>query len=145
MQGLVRTLFAIGGALAFLNSAYAQSGTCANYQATQVQCYGPNNCHGYVAVIRPYFGSGVCLQPFYVACCETQVLDYSANQPCSSDSDCLDALKSVKDHPEILELSLTHALWLRDCTGHYGPFARAWDAPEKPINLSPKPLSGIGQ
>ena len=53
MQGLVRTLFAIGGALAFLNSAYAQSGTCANYQATQVQCYGPNNCHGYVAVIRP--------------------------------------------------------------------------------------------
>lgn len=33
---------------------------------------------------------------------------------------------------------MTNTLWMRDCTGHYGPFTNPGTAKDRPLNLKPK-------
>ncbi len=143
MKALARVLFAFYGALLFVIPTYSQ-GVCAGTMATYIQCSGPNNCNQTVPVIEPYFGSAsTCLEPVFTPCCSTQVYDYNdSGSPCSDVCD--DAIKALLRDQAALEFSLTHTLWVRDCSGRYRPFARLWDGPEKPIDLKSRPaLSGI--
>jgi hypothetical protein len=79
--------------------------------------------------------------PTQVWCCDAQVLDYNVGDWCSGQCN---EVALLKDRG-VLEFALTHTLWARDCSGHYQPFARSWDAPKRPIDLKPRlGLSGIG-
>ena len=142
MKSLVHTLFVLSSALAFMVPAYPQDSICANYYAVSIPCSGPNNCTGNATVLRPTFGSGFCLEQTFQWCCNTQELDYTVGDPCSFSCDA--AFRTLLKNRDVLEFALTHTLWLKDCSGHYGPSARLWDAPKKPIDLRPRPLSGIG-
>lgn len=142
MKRMAGAFFVLGTALALAMPAYSQS-TCANWMAIGFRCYGANNCSQPVSVLRPTFGSGFCLEETFVQCCDQQILDYTVGPPCSFSCD--SALMNLLKDPKVVQFARTHTLWMKDCSGHYGPFGRTWDAPEKPINLSPRALSGIGE
>ena len=143
MKSFVRNLFVLSSVLAFALPAHSQE-VCAGYQAVFINCSGPNNCNQGVPVIRPYFGSAsTCLEETFVSCCSTQIVDYNDTGVACSDV-CDDAVKALLRDSNASEFSLTHTLWAKDCSGRYRPFARSWDAPEKPINLRLRlALSGI--
>jgi hypothetical protein len=80
----------------------------------------------------------------FIWCCDTQELDYNASDE-SCSVFCDDAVSTLLKDPYASEFALTHTLWVKDCSGHYRPFALSWDAPEKPIDIRPRrALSGIG-
>ena len=129
------------GMLCWALSAHSQ--ICANYQAMNINCTGANNCVQSVSVLRPYYGSvGYCLSDLWVACCNTQIHDFEVGDYCGGV--CGNDVKALLTDPSVMEFALTHTLWIKDCSGRYGPFARSWDGPAKSVDVRPKPLSGIG-
>ncbi len=145
MKRLVRALFVFSGVLVFLIAAHSQTDQCAVPMVVGYPCTGENNCHGFITLIKPGFGSNpTCLAPYIAYCCNIGYLDYT-DEGFSCSYSCDDAVKALLKNPDASEFTLTHTLWAKDCSGHYRPFARSWDAPEKPIDLRPRlALSGIG-
>ncbi len=146
MKSLVRTILALGGALAFVIPAHSQQDVCAGNYVTGFYCGGPNNCSQYITLRYPDYGSGspTCLEGYYVYCCSSQYEDYSDTGDACSDV-CDDAVKAILKDPDAAEFTWTHTLWAKDCSGHYGPFSRTWDITPRPIDLRPRlSLSGIG-
>ncbi|HTX76174.1 MAG TPA: hypothetical protein VMD29_08220 [Terracidiphilus sp.] len=142
MKRLAYPILVFSCSLAFAIGARAQ--VCADYQAYFEPCTGPNGCNQGVAVYGLDFGSDkYCMSLSYVSCCSSQVPDWEVDGICGED--CGELAAFLKD-PSVLEFGLTHTLWVKDCSGHTGPYARSWDAPpSRLINLKPKlALSGIG-
>jgi hypothetical protein len=143
MKRFALPILVLGSMMAIATGSHAQA--CANSMAIYQPCSGPNNCNSGVSVNRLYFGSvQYCMEESFLWCCSTQIPDWNSVGYCNEGGECED-LAFLKD-PAVLEFSLTHTLWVKDCKGRFGPLARSWEAPEKPINLRPRlALSGIGR
>jgi hypothetical protein len=131
--------------LVFKIPAHSQD-VCANNYVQGMNCYGPNNCTGYMVRRFPQFGGNqTCLEGYFIYCCDQQYQDFSdSGETCSEECD--DGLKAILKDPNAVEFTFTHTLWAADCSGHYRPFSRTWDVTQQPIILR-KPrlnLSGIG-
>jgi len=122
----------------FVTCGYSQDDVCANNQLSTVNCAGPNNCRSSIVLRRPLFGNNqTCLEGYIQYCCSTGFQDYTdSGESCSEICD--DAVKSMLKDSNVLEFSMTHTLFAKDCSGHYKPFARSLEPRERPLDLRPK-------
>jgi hypothetical protein len=144
MKPYVRAFVAFASVLVFAVPAHSQDKVCAQATVIGINC-GGENCSQSITLVRPYFGGNqTCLEPYFVYCCSTEYLDYtSSGFYCSGECD--DAVKAILKDPVASEFSWTHTLRAKDCSAHFRPFFRSWDASEKPIDLRRRlTLSGIG-
>jgi len=142
MKRFAYLILVLSGLLVFTTGARAQ--TCSGYQAYWQPWSGPNNCNSGVALVGLDFSSApTCMQETFMWCCSTQFQDWNSVGYCNDGGECEDV--DFLKNPDVIEFGLTHTLWARDCSGHFGSSARSWDAQARPIEFKPRlSLSGIG-
>jgi hypothetical protein len=135
MKGMICAAAFFSTTLASLIPAHSQcpNGTCGTPYVNDQTCKGPNNCSQTVVLREP---SGAppfdCYSPTYVWCCNEQLPDFGVGGGFDCDN------HSYIPKKELLEFAMTHTVWRTDCSGHVGPFAVSWTAPDKPIRLRPR-------
>lgn len=127
MKVLAYIALCLSGLLMFALPTYAQN--CGALYAGPVECQ-ESGCDQTV-VVNQVYGDGqlVGLEPSFMWCCNEEIQDYTG-------WDCITFESSIRQ--EVMEFAMTNTLWMRDCTGHYGPFTRSSSAPERPLHLRPK-------
>ena len=141
MKRLICVFAFLGTMLVSSSLAYSQctNGVCGNPIATSLPCqqYDPVTgnlvCSQTVSARMPSGGAPFdCWGSTFVWCCNRQYPDFSSMNFPNCDN------HSSIPRKELLELAMTHTIWLTDCSGHAGPFAVSWTVPEKPLTLKPK-------
>ena len=114
------------------------NGVCGNPMPETVPCQQYDNSGNLIcsqtAVIRMPSGGAPfdCWGSTFIWCCNRQLPDFGSMNFPNCDN------HSSIPRKELLELAMTHTVWLTDCSGHAGPFAVSWTVPEKTITLKPK-------